>query len=349
MNRTYRVVVEIAKQCKDNQIFIVHGAADSFAAQWLAEVLARAQDDLARDGRVGSAGRTVVERMSVGAEGLAGLIARAYGATLFAAQRVLLVTDFDVLTAAHKGKFTTEDEAALALLSTEQPSCPVVVATSGDRLDERRRHVKAMHEATHCIMADLSKPARSDLEWLAREWLLDCRLSPEQMNELVGRCEGSLGKLQSESAKLALYAQERHEVSNVEFDLLVTDASAGDLFGIVRFAAQGRWMEAYEEYRRFEPGQSIWPLVALLARQFRLIARVHDAGKGTTDTVLAQAMGVHPYACKVAREQSRVTARDDCLRRMRELAELEFAVKSGVVQERTAMEFWFVERLCQKA
>ena len=350
MNRNYRAVVEIAKTQRDNRIFIIHGAADSFAAQWLAEVLAHAADGTVDGAAVAADGvKTVVERVSTRAEGVAGVIARAYSATLFSMRRVLLIADFDVLTPTHKGKLTAEDEAALALLLDEPPVHPVVLATSGDRLDERRRQVKAMRGVEHCVMVDMAKPARSDLEWLAGQWLADCRLSPGQVNRLLERCEGSMGRLYGESAKLAAYAGGRGAVPDAEFDLLVTDASVGDLFAVVRYAAQGDWPQAYEQWRHFGTTQSIWPLVALLSRQFRLVARIHDAAAGTADTVLAQALGVHPYACKVAREQARMTTRRDCLQRLNELAELEFNVKSGSVQERTALDFWFLERLCRRA
>lgn len=334
--------MEIAKRCRDGQLFILHGAEDPFAAQWLAKVLADAPDDRGANGE-----QAVIERASVRTGGLAGVVAKAYGATLLDVRRILLVTDFDVLTAAHKGKLTADDEAALALLLDERPSCPVVIATSGGRLDERRRHVKAMHGQPHFVMTDLSKPARSDLEWLAREWLLDCELTAEQLAALVDRSQGNLGVLWNESAKLALYAHDHRTLSDAELDLLVTDRSNGDLFAIVRMAAQGRWAEAYEEYRYFVAGQSVWPLLALLTRQFRLIARIYDAGSGASDAALAEALGVHPYACKVAREQTRFTAKRDCTLRLRELAELEFSVKSGRLQERTAMELWFLGCLCR--
>ena len=333
---------------RDNRVFVIHGAADSFAAQWLAEVLAHASD-AAGGIAAPDADKTVVERASTRAEGVAGALARAYSATLFSVRRVLLIADFDVLTPVHKGKLTDEDEAALALLLVEAPEHPVVLATSGDRLDERRRQVKAMHGAGHCVVVDLAKPTRPDLEWLAGQWLGDCRLSPAQMNRLLERCAGSMGRLYSESAKLAAYAGGGGAVPDAEFELLVTDASAGDLFAVVRCAAQGDWSEAYEQWRRCGPMQSIWPLVALLSRQFRLVARMHDAAPGTADTVLAQALGVHPYACKVAREQARKTARSECVRRLQELTALEFDVKSGAVQERTALDFWFLERISRRA
>lgn len=351
MKANYRAVVELARTRLDNRIFVIHGAADSFAAKWLAGVLADAAEAAGDSGAADAldTGETAVERVSVRAEGVAGVIAKAYSASLFSLRRVLLAMEFDILTTAHKGKLTAEEETALALLLGERPICPVVLATSGERLDERRRQVKAMHGTEHFVMVDLAKATRSDLEWLADQWLGDCRLSSAQKDRLLECCAGSMGRLYSESAKLLACAGGRGTVTDAEFDLLVTDASAGDLFAVVRHAAQGDWLQAYEQWRHFGAMHSIWPLVGLLSRQFRLVARMHDAAPGMTDAVLAQTLGVHPYACKVAREQARKTTRRDCLLRLRELAELEFNIKSGSVQERTALDFWFLERICRRA
>lgn len=117
------------------------------------------------------------------------------------------------------------------------------------------------------------------------------------------------------------------------------------MFHVIRLAIEGRSLEAHQVFHELSSSESSFALLSLLSRQYRLIARVSDLrDRMQSDRELAAKLGVHPYACKVAREQSKFITAKQCRERLVEIAELEYKIKSGQVSEQIAIDWWFLRK-----
>jgi DNA polymerase-3 subunit delta len=84
-------------------------------------------------------------------------------------------------------------------------------------------------------------------------------------------------------------------------------------------------------------------LLFMITRQIRMMLQTKvQTGRGYTLQQVAQQLGVHPYAAKIANEQSsRYTARQlESL--LAELAELDYKIKTGQIGDRAALEMFLL-------
>lgn len=274
-------------------------------------------------------------------------IQEAYSGSLFGERMLVSIRGVDCLTTGYKGKLSEEEAAALQAVVDEMPEHPMIFYTSGEKLDERRKIVKALQAASHVRMVSLTKQSEDDRRVLLERWMgRDLILTVPQRQEVLRRTQGSLGGLYNEVEKLKLFAHSSGRISDDDLAILVAGDSPPDVFSLIRSLVNGDIASAYTQYKAMPATESTFGLLALIARQFRLIAIVHDkTHRAMSDARLAGLTGVHPYAVKMAREQSRKTSIHSCLRFLGEVGEIEYAIKSGRIQEHLAMDLFFMKRL----
>jgi len=320
-------------------VMVVYGSSDRFALQLLEQAW---RDEIKAIREQGECVRYEWPETS-----LRQATQEAYSGSLFGERMLVSVRGVDCLTTGYKGKLSEEEASALQSVVDEMPAHPIIFYTSGEKLDERRKVVKALQAASHVHMVSLTKQSEDDRRVLLERWLgRDLILTVPQRQELLRRTHGSLGGLYNEVEKLRLFAHSSGRVSDDDLDMLVVGDSQPDVFSLIRNLVNGDIVSAYTQYKAMPPTESTFGLLVLIARQFRLIAIVHDKTHGAmSDARLAGLTGVHPYAVKMAREQSRKTSIHSCLRFLGEVVEIEYAIKSGRIQEHLAMDLFFMKRL----
>ena len=341
MEKSYFSALRAIRSGGKARIFVLHQCQDGYAADWLASALAgRAAPPSPCSPPDGA-----VQRASLSGRSLAGALAAACGESLLDSPDVILYSGFDHLTAKRRGGVSDGDAAALERLLQDPPSIPIVLTDAG-KMDERKKLSKLFLQSADAVVVNFAKHGRGEWGNLARELLAGASLTRAQEERLQARSGQSLGMLAAEVEKLKLYA-DGATLSDEEFDSLAADVSVPDPFAAVRLTVARRWPEAYEAFRNLPEADSTFAFAGLLARQYRLILRVHELGGGLSDPQLAAAAGVHPYALKVAREQAAGLTRRECSEALSQLAEIDYGIKSGAVSEKLALDLWYLRHLAQ--
>jgi DNA polymerase-3 subunit delta len=333
MEKTLYAAWREMREKRPASVYIVYHDKDGSAGSLLAETAAHSPDSHS------------IVRGCIRDGGLEGVLAGAWDGTLFGPPEVTLVSDFDYL-ATTSSRVTPEESILLERLWREPPGAPLILSTMSEKLDERRRLTKSALAASHAVVVNAAKRERGEWVRLARELASGLVLTDGQWREIADRSDLTVGMLRMELEKLKAYAGEAGCLHDEMFAALVLPESDAGIFDVAKLTAYGEWAEAYALFRRL-PQDATFALLAILARQYRLIARVQEE-RGVADGALASRFGVHPYAVKVAREQARRFGRRECARCLTELADVEFAVKSGRLQERTALELWYLKRLAEE-
>lgn len=342
MERSLYAAIQEIRQHKKVSFYLLYGSPDSFAAEWLTAEIQQSVQQI--EG-------VRPERMLVGysAENWASCLTTAYEGDLFAPRQIVLCTGFDVVTSAGKSKTGDVDvTGSFTELFKTPPELPMIFFTTAEKLDERKKLTKQFLADNRSMVIALHKISHDAWEKIMTEWSLpDLTLSPQQKKWLEERSAGSLATLHQEIEKLRLFSWGSGHVTDEEFLALCADRGTGDLFTVVREIVAEDFGKAYELYRKLGGQDSFFVLLTLLARQYRLIARIH-AEPDAADAVLARTLGVHPYGVKVAREQSkRVSARAAQLMLIR-LNALETQVKTGQIQEKLAADWFFLQALATR-
>ncbi len=268
----------------------------------------------------------------------------AKGGDLFSSHVIVVYTGFDYLTASVKAQAMDEITPLLDSVFKDSLPAPMILVTAAEKLDERKKWTKRFLQDKEVCVIHAGKWRRDEWRSLLTEWMdKNVTLSTSQMDLVIERSGDSFGLLYQSMQKINTYALSEHALQDHVLRELVPDESESDLFHVIRLAIEGHSLEAHRVFRELSSTQSSFALLSLLSRQYRLIARVSDSrNKMQTDRDLAIKLGVHPYACKVAREQSKFISAQQCRELLIDLAELEYKIKSGQLSEQTAVDWWFL-------
>jgi DNA polymerase-3 subunit delta len=220
----------------------------------------------------------------------------------------------------------------------------LVFTVSADKLDERKKIVKALKEAD-ALVPCLSMSGDELTAWVkdqaARRRFAFDQGAAEQLILYTG---GHLQALQGEIEKLSLFVGKGGRASAEHVDELVSRSSEQNVFLLIEDIVQLRLDKALatlDELLKMK--EEPIKIVALLARQFRIMLQVKElVQQGYSHQQIASQIGVHPYAVKLADGQSRKydTARLSSI--LAKLADLDFGMKSGGIDKVLGLELFLL-------
>lgn len=259
--------------------------------------------------------------------------------------KIVLVRD-SVLFASGKesAKIEHRPERLAAYLAQPLETTVLVFIVPHEKLDERKKLVKSAKAADAAVnFAPMS--AEDLLQWVARRAEKQGRkMAPEAVEELLRRAGTDMHVLAAETDKLCLHAGEGGTVTAVSVAELVPAASEQNVFKLTEELAALRTDKVIALYhdllkQREEPIK----LMALLVRQFRNMLFVKElGGQGYSPQQMAGQLGLHPYAVKITSEQARKFSSERLAKLLSELADLDFAMKTGQVDKSLGLELFLL-------
>jgi DNA polymerase-3 subunit delta len=163
--------------------------------------------------------------------------------------------------------------------------------------------------------------------------------------ELLRRVGTDMHSLAAEVDKLCLHAGVGGTVTSSSVQELVPMATEQNVFKLTEELAALRTAEAITLYhdllkQREEPIK----LMALLVRQFRNMLYVKELGsQGYSPQQMASQIGLHPYAVKITGEQARKFSQERLASMLSELADLDYAMKTGKVDKSLGLELFLLK------
>jgi DNA polymerase-3 subunit delta len=131
-------------------------------------------------------------------------------------------------------------------------------------------------------------------------------------------------------------------ISPADVRTLVAESRDADVFALVDAVGARDGRRAFETYRRLL-GSNASPIyiVAMLARQMRLLLLTHEAMARREDVV--KAVAVHPRVAQKLARQARTFGAERCIAAVQRLAEVDQAIKTGEIEEELAVELLLAE------
>jgi DNA polymerase-3 subunit delta len=262
-----------------------------------------------------------------------------------AANKIVIAKNATLFTGAKDtGKVGHDVERLSAYLKSPVDYAVLVFTVGADKLDERKKIVKALKDAGALIPC---QPLTGDdlTKWVHdRAARLKFSLEPGVAEQLVLYTGGQLQALQSELEKLSLYVGEGGRAAAEIVDELVARSAEQNVFLLIEDIVQMRLdkaLAALDELlkQKEEPIK----IVALLARQFRILLQVKElVQQGYSHQQIASQIGLHPYAVKLADGQSRKYDTAKLSRIVAQLADLDYRMKSGGIDKVLGLELFLL-------
>jgi DNA polymerase-3 subunit delta len=172
-------------------------------------------------------------------------------------------------------------------------------------------------------------------------------ITPQAVNLLAELIGGDLWAMNGEIQKLLLYSRER-PISEDDVRQLVSHVQEANIFALVDAVAEGRTELAQRIlHRLYDDGMAPTYILVMITRQFRLIARAGDLGKGLSRLQIQDKLGLKSsYSLDKTLSQAKLYDFEGVKRAYDKLLETDLAIKTGKYSDKLALELLVTELAC---
>jgi DNA polymerase-3 subunit delta len=172
-------------------------------------------------------------------------------------------------------------------------------------------------------------------------------IRPQAVNLLAELIGGDLWAMDGEIQKLLLYSRER-PISENDVRQLVSCIQEANIFALVDAVAEGRTESAQRIlHRLYDDGVPPTHILAMITRQFRLIALTKDLRRGLSRLQIQNRLGLkQSYVVDKTLSQARLYDFEGVKRAYDKLMETDLAIKTGKYSDKLALELLITELAC---
>ncbi len=169
-------------------------------------------------------------------------------------------------------------------------------------------------------------------------------IAPEAVNLLTELIGGNLWAMNNEILKLGLYAQGR-SINEDDVRQLVDYAQEANIFALVDAIVVGQIETAQRMlHRLYQEGTPATYILAMITRQFRLIAQARELGSGLSRQQIQDKLGLTSnYALDKTLNQAKLYDFEHIKRAYDKLLEADLAIKTGKYNDQLALELLVAE------
>jgi DNA polymerase-3 subunit delta len=328
----------LIKQGSISPIYVCHGTESYLMNEYIERLLEHLAGPEHRE--------MAVVRFDTGETPLDSIIEEAETLPFLVPSKIVLVRD-SVLFASGKESSRIEHrpERLLAYMGQPSETAVLVFIVPHEKLDERKKLVKTAKSSDSVISFTPLQPEEL-MQWTLKRVSNQGRsMGKQAADELLRRVGTDMHALAAETDKLCLHAGTGGTVTVESVNALVPIATEQNVFRLTEELAALRTAEAITLYydllkQREEPIK----LMALLVRQFRNMLYVKELGsQGYSPQQMASQLGMHPYAVKITGEQARKFSQEHLASMLSELADLDYAMKTGRIEKALGLELFLLK------
>jgi DNA polymerase III subunit delta len=259
-------------------------------------------------------------------------------------KRVVIVKNASFLTAA-KQKIEHDLSKFLTYIENPSPSSIVIIQAPYEKLDERKKVVKLLKKQSDVLEANQLN------ETMIKKWVrsransCSVTISERAIEKLLLVSGANLMLLASEIEKIALFVGDGGEITEEIVEQQVARTLEQNIFTLIDKVTHRKIDDAFRIlYDLLKQKEEPIKIVSLLARQFRIIYQVKQlTQKGYGQKNIASMIKVHPFAVKLAGEQSRRFSDQELLTIINRLADADFQMKSGAMEKRLILDLFLTK------
>ena len=278
-----------------------------------------------------------VTRISARSCGWDEIIRRAQTVPMLSRHQVVVVDEADSI---EKLGDDARDEITKTVSSYLASPAPfTVLVLEADNLDGRQKFTRVLHEKG--LVIDLTIGTESAAA-LAAQMAKDLRtqIEPQAAALLADILNGEPARMHIELQKLAAYAQDRGRITAEDVEKLVVAARKNTVWQFADMIA-GRKRDVALKFldNLLREGEQPPAIVGALAWMYRKLIEARELPATTNGFQASRRLGMRGDAAEVALRQAHRMPKKDWLAGLAALAEADSALKSGIPNQRAAMEF----------
>ncbi|MDD2518356.1 MAG: DNA polymerase III subunit delta [Bacilli bacterium] len=259
--------------------------------------------------------------------------------SLFSPQKTIIIKNSNIFTS-RKNEIEHDLKKIEKYLSNPNPDSTLIFIVESEKLDERKKICKIINKDGIVKRVEVPK----NLTKFVADSFDNYKISLENINLLLDRVGSNLGILTQEINKLKIYKDEDLTITKEDILEVTSKNSQPDLFLFVDYIVNKDLEKAFDMYKELRIfNEEPIMIISMLANKFRMMYQSKLLiQKGYTISDIATNLGSHPYPVKLAIEKGREYSSDLLLTYIEKLADLDFNIKSGVIDKELGLELFIL-------
>lgn len=263
----------------------------------------------------------------------------------FASEHKLIIVKNSLLFTGRKGYKSVEHDVNSLETYLDNPVdySTIIFWVPYNKLDERRKIVKKIKKkGTVQVFEQLSDYTL--IEWVKKTAENHDAIINEDAAKLLIQIVGKdLQMLNQEINKMAIYVESKGTINIDVVNALTVRKLEDNIFMLIELVANLEFDRAFQMfYDLMKNKEEPIKMVALFARQFRLMLHAKEFQRiGYSERQIAEQLRAHPYAIKIALQQSRRFSEEHLKEIMNKLSNVDYQIKSGQMEKVLVLEMFF--------
>lgn len=218
-----------------------------------------------------------------------------------------------------------------------------IIIWEDSKADSRLKLIKTITKNKSSFNFNLPK------EWQMNKWVEQIskakkvNLKTDQINYIVSRLSTNKWQILNEINKLKLYleAEKKDTLELNELEQILGFNVNGDIWKFLDFFGNKKKKEMILEFEKINKYESnIQYLIAMIGRELNLLFKVLYGKEQNLDS---KAFGLHPFVLQKTLSKAKNFTKDEVIGLVKKLTELDFKIKSGDIDEVTALSLYLIK------
>lgn len=259
--------------------------------------------------------------------------------SLFSQSKTIIVKNSNIFTT-RKNDLEQDSKKLESYLVNSNPDTIIIFVVEVEKIDERKKVCKLMKKYGTIIKVETPK----NLTKFITDSLGEYKITPSNVNLLIERVGNNLSILNQEIIKLKNYKDDDYNITEDDILEVTSKNIQPDMYYFIDCIINrnlDKALELYNELLIFN--EEPIAIIALLANKFRMMYQSKILlQKGYTINDISTTLNSHPYPIKLAIEKGRAYSRELLLTYIEKLADLDFNIKSGLIDKELGLELFIL-------
>lgn len=262
--------------------------------------------------------------------------------SMFGDKKGIVVFNSYIFTGTTKKTLLEQNtEILLNYLDNPNPDTVLIFVVEADKIHEQKKVTKQIRK--NGTVFELTN--QNNIKTLVKEMFEDYKIDNATIQLLIDRVGDNLRILEQECEKIKTYKDGEKNITKDDVLALTAKNIDIDIFKLIENIVLKNKKEALEAYHEMlKRNEEPIKIIIMLANQFRLMYQAKELSKkGYTQNDIASELDIHPYPVKLALEKSRNFSSSTLLKNIENLANLDYDIKSGMVDKGLALDLFILE------
>lgn len=261
--------------------------------------------------------------------------------SLFQDKKVIIVENAYIFSGTINKKLPEQNtDLLLDYLNHANPNTVLIFTLIKDKIDTRKKITTLMKK--NGTIKEFNTVSNIN-NWITKE-LEPYQMDKKEVEYFINRVGNNLSILKEEIDKLKLYKDDEKVITQKDIEQLTHKNIDTDIFKLIDSILSTRKKEALESLEEMmKYGEEPIAIIIMLANQFRIMYQSKQLlKKGYSEREIANLLEIHEFRVKKALEKGRKYSSDEILKKLEDLADLDYQIKSGQLDKNIGLELFIL-------